>query len=266
MSEQELARYHSAPHAAARLVAQHLVMKPYIWSALQVHTHGRRNLDSLDSPFVAVANHSSHLDAPLIMGALPRRLSKNLAAGAAADYFFDNGYKAASTQLFFNAFPVDRKGLRNRKGLAGTLLTDGIPLLLFPEGTRSRTGGMSTFKPGAAALCISRNVPCLPIALVGAHAAMPYGAKTPINGRPNVHVVFGRPLKAMPGEIAHQFSERIYRYVIEMHDTTARAYGMPTQDDFARAVALRRAATQADAAQRQAAKEAAAKAERDAQA
>ena len=31
-----------------------------------------------------------------------------------------------------------------------------------------------------------------------------------------------------------------------MHDTTARAYGMPTQADFARAVALRAAAAQAE--------------------
>ena len=47
-----------------------------------------------------------------------------------------------------------------------------------------------------------------------------------------------------PGEIAHQFAERIYRYVVELHDSTARAYGMPTQADFHRAVALRKAATE----------------------
>ena len=89
-------------------------------------------------------------------------------------------------------------------------------------------------------------MPVLPIALVGAYAAMPYGATVPVPGRPHVHVVFGRPLRAAPGEIAHQFSDRLHRYVVEMHDTTARAYGMPTQADFARAVALRAAAAQAE--------------------
>lgn len=246
MSEPSTARYSAAGPAAARLFAQRLVMKPYIWSAVQVHTHGLRNLDNLKPPFVVIANHSSHLDAPLIFGALPRRLSKNLAAGAASDYFFANWYKALPTALFFNSFPVERQGLRNRRGMAGTLLSKGVPLLLFPEGTRSRTGAMSAFKPGAAALSISRNVPVLPIALVGAYAAMPYGANVPVPGRPHVHVVFGRPLRAAPGEIAHQFSDRLYRYVVEMHDTTARAYGMPTQADFARAVALRSAAAAAD--------------------
>jgi 1-acyl-sn-glycerol-3-phosphate acyltransferase len=126
--------------------------------------------------------------------------------------------------------------------MAGVLLNEGVPLLIFPEGTRSRTGAMARFTPGAAALSISRNVPVLPIALVGAYAAMPYGATVPVPGRPHVHIVFGRPLRAAPGEIAHQFSERLNRYVVEMHDTTARAYGMPTQADFHRAVALREAA------------------------
>ncbi|WP_415153339.1 lysophospholipid acyltransferase family protein, partial [Propionicimonas sp.] len=257
VAEPKLNRYTSAGPGSARFIAQHLIMKPYIWSALTVHEHGVRNLEGLKAPFVVVANHSSHLDAPLIYGALPRRLSKNLAAATAGDYFFSNWYTALPTTLFFNSFPVQRQGHANRtglRGLAARLVSEGVPILIFPEGTRSRTGAMANFTPGAAALSISRNVPVLPIALVGAYAAMPYGANVPVPGRPHVHVVFGRPLRAAPGEIAHQFSERLHRYVVEMHDTTARAYGMPTQADFARAVALRAAAAQAEraAASRQA--------------
>lgn len=250
MSEPKTNRYTSPGPGAARFVAQHLIMKPYMWSALTVHIHGRRNLDSVKAPFVAVANHSSHLDAPLIFGGLPRRLSKNLSAGAASDYFFQSWYKALPTTLFFNSFPVERQGRGHRRSVAGELLTEGVPLLIFPEGTRSRTGAMARFTPGAAALSISRNVPVLPIALVGAYAAMPYGANVPVPGRPHVHIVFGRPLRAAPGEIAHQFAERIHRYVVEMHDTTARAYGMPTQADFHRAVALRTAAAERGAQSR----------------
>jgi 1-acyl-sn-glycerol-3-phosphate acyltransferase len=49
---------------------------------------GRENLGSLSGPAVFVANHASHLDTPLILGALPRPLASRLAVGAAADYFF----------------------------------------------------------------------------------------------------------------------------------------------------------------------------------
>ncbi|WP_028707437.1 lysophospholipid acyltransferase family protein [Propionicicella superfundia] len=247
MSEPDLSRYRSAVHASARYVAQQMVMKPYFWSALHVHIHGRSHLESLENPLVVIANHSSHLDAPLIFGALPRRITGNLATGAAADYFFEKKAKGAATSLFFNAFPVDRKGMKGKKnrGIAGALLSDGTSLLLFPEGTRSRTGAMGRFTPGAAALSISRDVPVLPIALVGAHAAMPTTASVPVNGRPHVHVVFGRAQTAAPVENAHRFSDRLRRYILELHDTTARAYGMPTQEDFRRAAALRKAAKDA---------------------
>jgi 1-acyl-sn-glycerol-3-phosphate acyltransferase len=142
-------RYTSPVHAGARFVAQRLLLKPFVWSITDITVLGRENLKRLSGPFVVVSNHSSHLDAPLIIGALPRKLSRYVAAGAAADYFFDVWWRKGLTSLFFNAFPVDRTGLRGRRGMATDLLDAGVPLLLFPEGTRSRTGEMGQFKPGA---------------------------------------------------------------------------------------------------------------------
>jgi 1-acyl-sn-glycerol-3-phosphate acyltransferase len=231
-----------------RLVAQDVVLKSTIWGLCKVRVHGLERLDNLEPPFIVVANHSSHLDAPLIVGALPHRLSKNLATGAAADYFFDKRVKGMATSLFFNAYPIERKGLRTRQGLTGRLLDSGVPLLVFPEGTRSRTGAMGPFKPGVAALSISRDVPCLPVALVGAYAAWPYYRSIPPTDRPQVHVVFGHPVTAVAGEIAHQFAQRLGRNVAELYNTTARAYGMPTLDDYERSVVLSRAKRSQDPA------------------
>lgn len=226
-----------------------LLLKPVVWRIVNVHVHGTEHLSTVDGAFIATANHSSHLDAPLIFGSMPRRLSQHMSTGVAYDYFFDKWWKAAPTALFFNAFPIDRgkkgrKGMeveqtpRARRGMAGSLLSDGVPLLLFAEGTRSRTGAMGPFVPGAAALAISRNVPVIPIALVGAFAAWPYKQPTPPRGRPPVHVVYGRPMLPAPGEIAHTFNERLRRQVMELHDSTATAYGMPTLAEYARTLAI----------------------------
>ena len=211
-------RYTSPVMAGARFLAQRGVLKPFIWHKADVTVLNVDRLDRVRGPYVAVSNHSSHLDAPLVIGALPRRLSRYVAAGAAADYFFDVWWRKGLTALFFNAFPVDRSGLRGRRGLATSLLDDGVPLLLFPEGTRSRTGEMGNFKPGAAALCISRDVPCLPIALLGASEAMPYGRTWPGKGKPPVYVNFGQPMSPDDGEAVAAFSERIAKEVRGLYD------------------------------------------------
>ena len=119
-------------------------------------------------------------------------------------------------------------------------MTSGVPLFLFPEGTRSRNGGMGPFTPGVAALAISFNCQVVPAAIVGSFAAWPAREKRWRPGRPDVHVVFGLPMRPRPGEIAHEFNERLRRKVIEMHDSTAHAYGMPAQAEMAHRAALER--------------------------
>ncbi len=213
-------RFTSPVHAGARFVAQRLILKPVVWRLTTVTVLGREQLADLQAPFVVVSNHSSHLDAPLILGALPRKLARYVAAGAAADYFFDVWWRKGLTSLFFNAFPVDRTGLRGRKGMATSLLDDGVPLLLFPEGTRSKTGEIAPFKPGAAALCISRDVPCVPVAIVGAHEAMPRDTGWPGKGRPPVYVTFGEPMHPDDGETPMEFSDRIAKEVVGLVDYT----------------------------------------------
>lgn len=240
--QNDQARYTSRVNSVARQAAQVLLLRPFVWRMLTVRVHGREHLESVKTPYIIYGNHSSHFDSPLIFGALPRRLSRYLAAGAAADYFFDKWWKALPTQLFFNAYPVERNGARNsRRGLTATLLDDGVPVLVFPEGTRSRTGAMAPFKPGVAALSVSKGVQAVPVALVGAFDAWPPTQKGLPKGRPEVHVVFGRPLRPAPGEIAHEFNERMRRQLMELHDSTARAYGKKTLAEYARNAAIEQA-------------------------
>ena len=243
-------KHASKLNALTRQAAQMLLLKPTMWRLLRVHVHGKANLEGLEAPCVVFANHSSHLDTPLIYGALPNRISKYLAAGAALDYFYDKWWKAGPMSLFFNGYPIDRsKGKetegpkkRNVRGMSAALLDAGVPLLIYPEGSRSRTGAMGPFRPGVAALCITRKVPAIPIALIGAHAAWPSTQKHLPKGRPVVHVVIGRPMLPLPGEIAHEFNERMRRRIVVLLDTAARAYGDKSHDEYGRTVALEKAA------------------------
>ncbi|AYF98070.1 lysophospholipid acyltransferase family protein [Protaetiibacter intestinalis] len=214
-------RFTSKSQAAARYVAQRGILKPVAWSTVKVTIVGARQLRSLPKSFVVIANHSSHLDAPLIMGSLPRKQARYLAAGAAADYFFDVWWRRGLTALFFNAFPVDRSGVNPRSISARSLLERGVPLLVFPEGTRSKDGRMGHFKPGAASLAIASGVPCVPVALVGAGIAHPRGSSWPKPGRLPVGVVFGAPMLPEEGETAAEFTARIRAEIVKLHDAHA---------------------------------------------
>lgn len=194
-----------------------MILKSVVWSLTRVSVVGTERLDGLGGAFIVVANHSSHLDAPLITGALPRRLSRYLAAGAAADYFFDVRWRKWLTALFFNAFPVDRSGRNNGPGMSKQLLALGVPLLIFPQGGRQRTEEIVEFKPGAAALSISTGAPCVPIAIVGASIAMPRGVSWPVRGRKPVAIVFGAPVSATADETPIEFSARLASLVSELH-------------------------------------------------
>jgi 1-acyl-sn-glycerol-3-phosphate acyltransferase len=222
-------RFASAVHASVRYLAQRALLKPLIWSLTSVTVIGRERLKKVSGPFVVVANHSSHLDTPLIFGALPRKLARYLAAGAAADYFFDVWWRRGLTALFFNAFPVRRTTASSHTVNARSLLLRGIPLLIFPEGTRSKDGEFGAFKPGAAALALSCEVPVIPSALVGVHIAHPRGTNWPRPGRPRVGIVFGDPLYALPNESAFEFSARLRTEITRLRDThTTVILGPPT--------------------------------------
>ena len=196
-----------------RPALQQGVLKPVTWSQIRPVVHGQEYLDSVRGPAIFVANHSSHLDTPLILASLPLRITRKLAVGAAADYFFDLHALAAATTLMFNAFPVERRGSRRSRSLAAELVDNGWSLLLYPEGSRTVDGWLTGFKLGAAQLCAMKGVPAVPIALRGTFAAMPRGRRWPRPGRPRVTVRIGRPLHIQTDESVPEFRTRLARAV-----------------------------------------------------
>ena len=213
-----LKKYRSRWRAAVRFVLQRGVFRMVVRSAITPSTVVHRRVRTVRGPFVLVANHTSHVDAPLLAGGLPWAQAKFLSTGVAADYFFTIWYRRAFVRWLFNAFPIDRDGSRKHSGTSRRLLRSGVPILVFPEGGRQQTGRIGDFKPGAAALAIGVGVPVIPAAMVGGYEAMPKGRSWPKKGRPPVRVVFGEPLLALDGESAVDFTSRIRERVQALYE------------------------------------------------
>jgi len=143
------------------------------------------------------ANHTSHLDAPAILAALPPETALRTSTAAAKDVFGDHGFREIVSRVVTNALPIERgagfsRGLRELEAV----LEEDRPLILFPEGRRSTTGELLEFKPGAAMLSLRTGTPIVPIHIEGADGSLPRGGYFP---RPHdVAVRFGPPIDPAP--------------------------------------------------------------------
>jgi 1-acyl-sn-glycerol-3-phosphate acyltransferase len=198
--------------------------RPLVWNETRPTVEGLDNLLGLQPPVMFIANHSSHIDTPLLLCSLPRAWRERTAVAAAADYFFDVWWRAATTALVFNTFPIERSGGKNATSTARKLVEEGWSLVVYPEGTRSRDGWMGRFRHGAAGLCIEYGIPAVPIALRGTYAAMPRGRGWPVKGRAPVSVRFGAPLVAGPEEDFRSLSGRMQHALARLTDEDATSW------------------------------------------
>jgi 1-acyl-sn-glycerol-3-phosphate acyltransferase len=205
---------------AAREALLEFVLVPLMTFYTRRRTTGREKLSKVRAPVILVANHTSHMDTPAILAALPRRFRKRTVVAAAADYFYRNRLVAMLVSLIFNTIPVDRKGgglEKNSTGHVDRLLDRGWNLLLYPEGTRSRSGGTGRLRRGAAVLAARHRMLIVPIRVSGTRDAMPPGRFWPHrdhskNGskRHRVSVSFGDPIA--PGDDPAAVIQTVQRF------------------------------------------------------
>jgi 1-acyl-sn-glycerol-3-phosphate acyltransferase len=132
-------------------------------------------------PFVVIANHASHLDALILSAALPAAVRRFTYPVAAGDVFFQTLPASVLTALFINALPLWRKKVTTHAldDLRERLRQGDTGLILFPEGSRTRDGGLLPFKSGLGRLVTGLAVPVFPCAITGAFKAFPPGRMLP---------------------------------------------------------------------------------------
>ena len=155
---------------------------------------GRNNLP--EGSFILCSNHASHMDSIALMAASSRRFDQ-FGLLAASDYFFRNPLVYRCFSSIVNLIPISRtpgaESLHNTIALCHRFVETGTRhLIVFPEGTRSRTGSIGPFKPGVGRLSAELGLPIVPAYIHGTGDAMPKGRFFPTHKR--VAVRIGAPI------------------------------------------------------------------------
>ena len=111
---------------------------------------------------IAMYNHIAFVDPVIISGRFPRPSIAMVKIEAYQHWLTGHLLRT------FDAIPVSR-GDVDRKALqaAFDVLDHGLPLLIAPEGTRSKTGALLEAQPGLAYIAAHAGVPIVPVAFSG---------------------------------------------------------------------------------------------------
>lgn len=160
-------------HRIGRLWARSILLI----SGVEVIVRGSENIDPRKS-YIYMSNHQSNYDIPVLLAHLKvqfRWLAKS-------ELFRIPVFGRAMEKAGY--ISIDRS---NRKSaflslkMAAAKIRQGVSVMIFPEGTRSREGNIGAFKKGGFVLAVDAGVPIVPVVIHGTWTIM---ARTGLSIRP----------------------------------------------------------------------------------
>ncbi len=184
------------PPKSAKNLYEPYITPPILYGAIRwlaifvFHVTSRLRLRGFSNvpksgPFIIASNHLDWTDIPLI----PLHMRRKVVYMAKEEYFSS---RLAWLVRFLGAFPVKR-GEADRQALrtGEEQLKKGNILVIFPEGTRSRTHTLAMAHSGLGLIALRTGVPVVPVAIWGSEKALKK-FRTPIT------ISYGEPIVLKP--------------------------------------------------------------------
>lgn len=170
-------------------LAKYFPLGILVISGVRVKITGLENIDR-KGVYVFASNHSSQLDITALQWGVPNRLSMIFKKELARIPFF-------GWQLYLGPYVVvDRKdpqaAMKSLEKAKWIMDKKKISVLVFPEGTRSKTGEVQIFKRGAFYLASHSGYPIVPITINGTEKILPKGTFKLKSG--TIYLHFDKPI------------------------------------------------------------------------
>jgi 1-acyl-sn-glycerol-3-phosphate acyltransferase len=186
-----------------------------MWSRLILRTTGVdvevQGLERLahGRTYVFVANHQSIYDIPILFWSLPFQL-RIIAKASLGRFPFLGWHLRRTGHMLVNRARPDRTAIFS---WASALVSRGLSLIVFPEGTRSRDGRVGRFKGGSFYLALEAGLPVVPLSVIGSRHVMRKGRLATYPG--HVRLVVHEPIdtSALAGTDRKTFGERVRQII-----------------------------------------------------
>ncbi|HYZ86253.1 MAG TPA: AMP-binding protein, partial [Bryobacteraceae bacterium] len=216
--------------ALVRWLTLNLLVFPLTRYFVRVRARGREHLRESREPVIFAPTHQSHMDVPVLFLALDSQHRYRVAPAMSQEFFdahfhperfkwsevFTNRLNYFLATLVFRAFPLSRAGAGTREALEymGSLVSQGVSVLVFPEGRLTEDGRVQAFQPGLALIAAKLHVPVVPVRLIGLDKVLHKDATWPTHGP--VEVRFGAPLSIGSDEDYRDFTNRVRDAVVAL--------------------------------------------------
>lgn len=177
----------------AYFILKNLVLGPLLRLVFRPWVRGMENIPS-SGPVILASNHLSFSDSIF----LPLQSRRPVVFLAKSEYFTGKGIKGALVRWFFKAtgqLSIDRSGGKASEASLNTglsVLSQGLVLGIYPEGTRSPDGKLYRGRTGIARMALESKVSVIPVAMIDTEKVQPIGKRFPRIRR--VGIVVGSPL------------------------------------------------------------------------
>lgn len=178
------------PKGLVKILSKKLVYG-YVNKYARIHVRGLEKLENIDGPRLIICNHLSNADG-LVLNQVLKSLDPTFVAGVKLS-------KNAMTTIGLNVVKTTsiKPNSADMEGIKKIiqLVKAGESILIFPEGTRSRTGQMIEAKKGIALIVKMTKVKILPIGLYGTEKLLPINKEGQMSAEnfhhADVHLVIG---------------------------------------------------------------------------
>ena len=191
----------------------------YLRKYAKINVSGYENIKTADGPKIFISNHLSNSDGFIIEKVLKNEYDPTFVAGVklSNDPVTNLGTKVVKN-ISIKPNSADKEAIMSMI----KVLKDGENLVLFPEGTRSRTGSMIEGKKGVLLVARMSKAKIVPISLYGTEKLLPINKNGDMAGEQwneaEVNVRIGEYIelpKKDKDESKHEYDDRCLTYIMK---------------------------------------------------